>query len=250
MRHSAALRKRPICWPSRERFSPGSRSDASQILLSYCGVRPLPRADGQEIGAVSRDHAIAHDTLPGRPNKVLSLIGGKWTTFRAFSAQAADAVLQLLGRPRLITTEDLPIGGGRGYPATQEEQRSWSLRLAAETGISPLRAQALLERYGTAAEKVMRFIGAEPETMLDTLPAYSNAEIAYLCQEEPVRRLADILFRRTAMAMEGLLSPAAINEVAAAAAASLGWSHERRLEETAHANSAFSRRLPQRMAQH
>ncbi len=44
---------------------PDIRITADQILLSYCGVRPLPRSEGVDIGAVSRDHAIGRDVLPG-----------------------------------------------------------------------------------------------------------------------------------------------------------------------------------------
>ena len=47
----------------------------SEVVYSYCGVRPLPRSDGADPGAVSRDHSIAQDTLPGTNVPILSLIG-------------------------------------------------------------------------------------------------------------------------------------------------------------------------------
>ena len=76
---------------------PNIRITRDQILLSYCGVRPLPRSEGVDIGAVSRDHAIARDKLPETDVPVLSLIGGKWTTFRAFAEQSATR--PAAGRP-------------------------------------------------------------------------------------------------------------------------------------------------------
>lgn len=213
-----------------------------QVLLTYCGVRPLPRSEGVDIGTVSRDHAIAQDLLPGTEVPVLSLIGGKWTTFRAFSEQVADRVLTILGTTRRLTTEDLPIGGGRGYPASREEQLDWAQRLATEHGLTAARADVLLSRYGTAAEEIARFIAAGADRALNTLPGYSEREIAFLCSEEPMRRLSDLLFRRTSIAMEGLLTRPAIEEAARIAASTVGWSEAQTLAEIAHADAEFTRR--------
>ena len=229
---------------SVQEIFPGIRVTPDQVLLTYCGVRPLPRSVGTEIGAVSRDHAIACDTLPGTAVPVLSLVGGKWTTFRAFSAQVADDVLRRLGKRRLVMTEDLPIGGGKDYPTTEDSQRAWVARIAGQHGLSLSRANTLLMRYGTRAEQVARFIASQTDTALATLPGYSAREIAYVSAEENVHRLADILFRRTAIAMEGLLMPAAIEEVAGVAAHTLGWSVERSNAEIAHSISELTRRRP------
>ena len=223
---------------------PGILLTREQILLTYCGVRPLPRSEGVQIGAVSRDHAIARDTLPGTDSAVLSLIGGKWTTFRAFSEQAADAVLSLLGQSRKASTQDLAIGGGRGFPATGQDQRAWAERLARAQGIETARAEALLQRYGTHAERVARFIAAHGDAPLRSIPGYTAGEFAFLCSEEPTRRLADLLFRRTAIAMEGLLTPAAIEEVGPIAARALGWNAQRLATEIEHTRLELNRRSP------
>lgn len=215
-----------------------------QILLTYCGVRPLPRSEGVDIGAVSRDHAIARDVLPGMQHPVLSLIGGKWTTFRAFSAQTTNAVLAMLGKPRLASTENLAIGGGRNFPADAAARRQWSMSLADVHGLSPARAETLLTRYGTTAEKVARAIATASDQPLATLPGYSQAEIAWLCREEPLRRLTDLLLRRTAIAMEGLLSEPAIAETAQIAAATLGWNAERQAQEITLASTELAKRQP------
>ena len=215
-----------------------------RILLTYCGVRPLPRAEGADIGTVSRDHAIVRDLLPGSQRPVLSLIGGKWTTFRAFSAQAADDVLALLGRPRRVSTEDIAIGGGRGFPVDAAAAQQWTRSLAELHGLTLARSETLLARYGTKAEKLAVAIAATTDSPLATLPGYSHAEIAWLCRQEPLRRLSDLLFRRTAIAMEGLLTPEAIAETAHIAARTLGWSAERTAQENVLATSEFTRRLP------
>lgn len=223
---------------------PGIPATPDQVLLTYCGVRPLPRTVGTEIGAVSRDHAIACDTLPGTGIPVLSLIGGKWTTFRAFSAQVADDVLGRLGKSRRVGTENLPIGGGKDFPLSEDSQRAWVARIAGEHGLPVSQMNMLLIRYGSRAEKVARFIALQPDSAIATLPEYSVREMAYLSAEENVHRLADVLFRRTAIAMEGQLTPAAIEEVGEVVAHTLAWSGERKNVEIAHALSEWTRRQP------
>lgn len=223
---------------------PGIRVTQDQVLLTYCGVRPLPRSEGSDIGAVSRDHAIAKDLLPDRNVPVLSLIGGKWTTFRAFAAEAADRVLAHLGQPRRAQTEDLPIGGGKDYPADPAMRNAWIMRLSGAYGLPLSRAETLLTRYGTRAEDIARFIAAQADSALVTLPDYSVREIGYLAAAENVQHLADILFRRTSIAMEGRLTAEVIEEVAGIAAPSLGWDAERRNAEACHCHSEFIRRLP------
>jgi glycerol-3-phosphate dehydrogenase len=215
-----------------------------QVLLTYCGVRPLPRATVKDIGSVSRDHSIAQDVLPHTNRPVLSLIGGKWTTFRAFSAQVTDRVLPLVGGRRVTATENLAIGGGRDFPATDQELRLWSHALAGTHRLDPSRAQQLLLRYGTRATLVADLIMQGDDHPLISLPGYSTREIIFLCREEHVRRLADVLFRRTAIAMEGALTPTAIAEVADVAAAALDWDAPRRGQEIHHCTFELNRRQP------
>jgi glycerol-3-phosphate dehydrogenase len=221
---------------------PDIRITKEQILLSYCGVRPLPRSEGVEIGKVSRDHAIARDELPGTDTPVLSLIGGKWTTFRAFAEQSADAVLARLGRTRQCSTEDLAIGGGRDYPASEQDVEAMLRDLAASSGLGAARARQLFQRYGTRAGEVAAGIAAQPDRPLRHVPGYSSGEIAHLCRTEPVRRLSDVLLRRTAIAMEGLLSAAGAGEVADVMAATLGWTPQRRAAEVALMQGEMDRR--------
>ncbi len=198
-----------------------------QILLSYCGVRPLPRSTGKDIGTVSRDHAIARDQLPGTNIPVLSLIGGKWTTFRAFAAQSADVVLQQLGKARLCNTDDLAIGGGKSYPRDPVGRDEFIAKIATSFSLSVERARTLFDRYGTTASTVAASLVTGNDRLLASLPAYTIGEAVFICRTEHVRRLSDLLLRRTAIAMEGGLSIALVQEVAQIAGKILGWSKSR-----------------------
>ena len=209
---------------------PGIGLDEGHVVHRFCGVRPLPRSGkgDDEIGLVTRDHSIAEIELaPGVP--LLCLIGGKWTTFRAFAEQATDRVLARIGRARRTGTEAMPIGGGRDYPAGERARADWIARVAADSELAPERVGDLLGRYGTRAAGVAA--ACRGETMLASLPDHSREEIAHLCATERVGSLADLVLRRTAIAMSGRLSARTVGECGTVAAERLGWSPARRRAE-------------------
>ncbi|MCB0117541.1 MAG: hypothetical protein KDD72_00825, partial [Anaerolineales bacterium] len=160
-----------------------------------------------------------------------SLVGGKWTSFRAFSEQVTDKTLEFFGIKRNKGTEDLPIGGGRNYPQTDEDRAKYLTGLAAWTGLSHERLEELFERYGTRAETVAEFIKLADDSPLKSLPDYSQREILFLAQYEKVRHLDDILLRRTMLGMLGRLTRDAVIEIAEILAEAFGWSLSRKNAE-------------------
>lgn len=193
-----------------------------QVRLTYCGVRPLPRSIGQDAGSISRDHSIARDVLPGSDVPVFSLIGGKWTTFRAFAAEVADLILPLLKKARTASTEDLAIGGGKNYPGPKRVD-AFVQDLAQAENLSVARATSLFARYGASAADIARSCRGEAAKPLSSLSHYVAGEIIHMCQREKVVRLSDVLLRRTTIAMEGRLDAAVVNEVAGICADELHW---------------------------
>lgn len=198
-----------------------------EIVMTYCGVRPLPRSEGIDPGAISRDHSIARDLMPDGRTPVYSLIGGKWTTYRGFSEEAADLVLGLLRHERRCSTREMAIGGGRDYPEDPASASRFVDTLSAKMR-SREAAVDLIHRYGTRAQLVADTDTAEKDRSLQSLPAYGRSELAWICRNERVGRLTDLLFRRTDIALSGRLSAAVIEEAAEIAAESLEWDSARR----------------------
>jgi len=93
-----------------DRVFPGIPVTREQIVFRFSGVRPLAHTRAKNAGQITRDHHIQEDLLGAIP--VYSLVGGKWTSFRAFSEQVTDRVLAFLGRRRQKSTLSLPIGRG------------------------------------------------------------------------------------------------------------------------------------------
>lgn len=206
------------------------------IVFHFSGIRPLAHTgSAKTTGQITRDHHIqvveGEWTRLGYP--VYSLVGGKWTSFRAFAEQVADKALAFLGKTRQKSTHELSIGGGRNYPRTPEEQKRYLDGLTAWTGMSAKRVRDLFERYGTRAEAVAMFISKQADQPLKSLPDYSRREIGFICQNESVVHLDDLLLRRSMLAMLGLLTRTAVDELAQAAGESLGWTGTQVEAETA-----------------
>ena len=210
---------------------PTVRVSRDSIVYSFSGVRPLPRHDDTQPGFVSRDYRIERGTTAGRPT--LSLVGGKWTTFRALSEHLADEVLGLLQRSRTVSTSALPIGGGLAFPQQPRDVAAWIEANGA--GLPAERVKLLLGRYGTRAAEVAAFLAAGEDSHLQTTREVSTRELEYMVRHEQVQHIPDVLIRRTALAFNGLVSAELIDELAEVLGSHLGWSasdREKEVEDT------------------
>ncbi|KQS83619.1 MULTISPECIES: glycerol-3-phosphate dehydrogenase/oxidase [unclassified Rhizobium] len=222
---------------------PRLRFDRDQIVYAYSGIRPLPASDASQPGLISRDHsAPVIEPVESRPFAIISLVGGKWTTFRGFAEEVADTILARIGKARAKSTQMLAIGGGRDFPIDDATRKTWIAGRATSTGLAPQRIAVLLARYGTTADPVMNHIcDGAGDAELTHVPGYSVAEIDWIARTEMVEHLADIVMRRTTLAIEGRLSAEALDEISRVAAAELGWSEEKRTEEVAAVSAHLQR---------
>jgi glycerol-3-phosphate dehydrogenase len=215
------------------RVFPSIKVRREDIVFRFSGVRPLAAVKSKTTGQITRDHEI--QVLPseetGLAFPVFALVGGKWTSFRAFSEQVTDKALAALGRHREKDTKGLPIGGGRGYPETTEERKVIIDGIRAYVGLAAERANSLFERYGTRAEDVATFLARLPDGPLRTIPGYSRRELAFIAETEKVVHLDDLLLRRSMLAMLGRLKRESIPEIAEVVGEALSWDHRRISEE-------------------
>jgi glycerol-3-phosphate dehydrogenase len=189
---------------------------AADVVFSYSGIRPLPKSDHDFTGRISRGHATRR--LGGTPPQ-FCMVGGKWTTFRAFAEQTADEVLAELGQMRQCSTLELAIGGGRDFPA---EPGQLARDLAQQYGIAPDRALHLEGHYGTQAHSVLAWCASRHDAPLWPGADYSSAEMDWLIAHEYVQTLADIVLRRTSLAVTGQISSEAVRAIAARLALAQG----------------------------
>jgi glycerol-3-phosphate dehydrogenase len=209
------------------RVFPHIEINHSHIVYRYSGVRPLPATGEVNPGVVSRDYRIVEGALGSTP--LLSLVGGKWTTFRALGEHLADQVLERLGQSRTVSTVDLPIGGGKDFPMSPTERAQW---VDAHSSVLPReRVEQLLGRYGTYADRIVAHLESSGDEALAHHSGYSKSEIEYLVRHEWVHTLGDLLTRRTSLLFRGEASTELVSEMAGIQSDELGWSNDRVLSE-------------------
>jgi len=214
------------------------------IVFQFSGIRPLPHSGARTASQISRDHSI--EVLNGEWTNlafpVFSLVGGKWTSFRAFSEQTADKVFEYLDVKRTKDTRSLAIGGGRGYLPDAEDLQKQIESLSAWTGVARERLAVLFKRYGTRAEAIATFMNGGTDRLLTTLPDYSMREIIFLVTHEKILHLDDFILRRSMLAMLGRLTRETVDELAGVLANALGWTREERAAEVARTLSILADR--------
>ncbi|QNO36827.1 glycerol-3-phosphate dehydrogenase/oxidase [Protaetiibacter sp. SSC-01] len=208
---------------------PSIEVDRPQIVYRFSGIRPLPRHEDTQPGFVSRDYRVEVVRAEGSA-PVVSLVGGKWTTFRAIGEAVADAVLEVLGRRREVSTRGRVIRGSDGYPRGERERGAW-LR-ARLTDVDADRRELLFARYGTAAAEVAVFMGEQHDAPIGG-GVLSTGELRWMLEREHVEHLTDIVLRRTDLAFTGRLDAALLDEIAKAVSDIAGWDAARRELEVA-----------------
>lgn len=163
------------------RILPAARLDPARIISAFAGVRPLLAADADHPSAASREHAVFEE-----PRGLLSVLGGKYTTFRSMAEQATDVILSRLGRPAATCpTRDRPFPGA-GEP-----------RLPSPPPPSPVWPR-LAGFYGARAAGVAAVAASMPDGWESLCPHtwHVKAEVAFTIREEMACTVEDVLARR------------------------------------------------------
>ncbi|MEO9036771.1 MAG: glycerol-3-phosphate dehydrogenase/oxidase [Gemmatimonadaceae bacterium] len=174
-------------------FFPAAGLRDNDVVAAWAGIRPLLPAGNDAPGTASREHAI---TVSQRG--VVSITGGKLTTYRVMAAQVVDAVLSQLGRAKgadATKTAPLPGGDFRNLEtliaavddATHDE--TLSRHLVRQFGTEWRGAWTEIEKPGGRA------------VIVPGLP-YTIGELRYCATFELARTLGDLLIRRTHVAFE------------------------------------------------
>lgn len=170
------------------------------VVWTYTGVRPLYDDASDNASKVTRDYKLDLDTRLGSP--ILSVYGGKITTFRKLAEQAVDMLAAELKPDGSAWTETVPLPGGDIPDADHE---SFVNKMAKQyTWLEPALLHDYCRNYGTCIDKVLN--GASSMEQLGHHfggPLY-QAEVDYLIVNEWARSAEDVLWRRS---KKGLHTP-------------------------------------------
>jgi glycerol-3-phosphate dehydrogenase len=186
-----------------------------EVVAAFAGLRPLIAADQSQASRVSREHRI-FEAASG----LLSIGGGKYTTYRSMAAEAAALVCARLGRGQgRSLTARVPLPGGATGDFSAYFRRTLP-RLVGQWGLPTATVTRLLNRYGARTPQVLGMLEGEPELARPIIPGswLLALEVAYSCDCEFARTPGDVLRRRTALALSpgrGLAELPAVAEVMA-----------------------------------
>jgi glycerol-3-phosphate dehydrogenase len=199
----------------------GTRIAESDLVGAYAGVRPLiSTGDPRKSVDISRK-AELYETSSG----MLTITGGKLTTWRRMAKQTVDRLVEREGREAPCHTDEIPLG----MPARPED-------LEAPAGVGEEALAQLAFRYGHAAGKVLAIAREDPKLARPIAPGRPDllAEAALAARAEQARSVGDVLLRRTRLgilAAPALRTAKAVRPVADVLGAELGWSRRRRSQE-------------------
>ncbi|MDI3341107.1 MAG: glycerol-3-phosphate dehydrogenase [Sphaerobacter sp.] len=208
------------------RVLPGAGLTRADVLYAYAGVRPLPYTEAGTPGSITRrhiiyDHATATPAYPG----LISIVGGKITTYRSLAEEVVDLVFDKLDRPAPpCPTGRIPLPGGN-----TTDWHAFAANFKATSGLDEPIADRLLRIYGTFAPEVLRIAGDDPRLRAPLSPSSLaiGAEILFAFRWELAQTLTDVLRRRTMTGWDPDAGLAEIEPAAAIARDYLGWDDAR-----------------------
>jgi glycerol-3-phosphate dehydrogenase len=240
---------------------PDAKLSREDVLFTYAGVRPLPYNPEGETGGVTRSHVVFDHAKGGsaaggkvksqsaelpQVGGLLSIIGGKLTTYLNLSRQTVDAVFEKLDRkaPK-STSRKVPLPGSE-----TSDFEAFAAGFRSASTIPEVLCDRLLKLYGVRAAEVLETGGDDPElltplsSIVSVETALIGAEVIWALREEMAQTLSDVLLRRT---MAGYGPRVGLDVAAAAAQVAvkhLGWEDERAEREVREYREWIERYTP------
>jgi glycerol-3-phosphate dehydrogenase len=204
----------------------GTSVGRGDVTAAYAGVRPLiSSGDSRKSVDISRK-AELYETSSG----LITITGGKLTTWRRMAKMAVDRLVEREGRQAPCRTHEIPLGA----PADPDE-------LPRAEGVAGSAYEQLAARYGHAAERVLDTAASRGELAQPIVAGLPDllAEAPFSARHEQARTVGDVLLRRTRL---GLLAARELTDgshgvalrVARAMAPELGWDETQVAQEASH----------------
>jgi glycerol-3-phosphate dehydrogenase len=226
---------------------PEANLSRDSVLFTYSGIRPLPYQPEGAEGGVTRSH-IVYDHSKGRGvgtkrtgigegvprvGGLISIVGGKLTTYRNLSRQTVDMVYKKLGlEPPESRTARVPLPGG-----AVGDFDTFAAEFKVTSGLADELAERLLKLYGARAPDVLAMAGDDPSLRMPLSASATvetgllGAEVIYAFRHEMAQTLSDVLLRRTMVGLGPTVGLDVDEAAARVAVKHLGWSEERARSE-------------------
>jgi glycerol-3-phosphate dehydrogenase len=208
------------------RLFPRAGLSRDSIKFSYSGIRPLAFSNHRNEPSISRRHFVREHPEVGN---LISIVGGKLTTYRHLSEEAVDLVMRKLRKQSVrCTTAERPLPGARcaDFQIFCEDFRR-------ENVLSGAISNRLLRIYGTRAADVLKLASENPSLgeVFDEEAGALAAEVVFSFERELAQSLADCLLRRTMVGLNSSRGMAVLEHASRIAREHLNWTEARANEE-------------------
>lgn len=196
------------------------------IVGVYAGLRPLVSGEADDTAKLSREHAVA------QPVKgLISIAGGKYTTYRVMAADTIDMVAEGLDHDVPPScTEDVTVVGSEGWAGWADR----APELAARHRLPEPLVTRLLWRHGSRITDVLSMADEDPSLTTVLGDLYLAAEVVHAARHEGALHLEDVLARRLRISIEAEARGTMVADAAAdLMATELGWDDDRTASEIA-----------------
>ena len=199
--------------------------DISKLQAGFGGLRPLLSAEtSKSTKSLLRDHEVEIDAASG----LVSLLGGKWTTYRLMAKDAIDQIDGIFTKRNECGTANHVLAGGADYQFDSYK------KLVDTYGLSVHICQHLVKKYGSRAEEVclLTVHDASLKEPLDPAYPYIRAEVVYCAKVEMAVTPRDFLARRIRLEItDWNTTLKVLPTVAALMAKQLKWTDEKQEQE-------------------
>jgi glycerol-3-phosphate dehydrogenase len=205
------------------RILPGLDITREAILYTYAGIRPLAFS-GTSESKISRKHRVIRE---GRNGRIITIAGGKLTTYRNMAKDVIDAACKALGVRHECVTDKKPLAGS--LPLSYEDYLHDVVpELSAQYKIPAETVRHLVSYYGSRAERVMQLVEADPLSGKAISPESRDlyAQVSYSVLDEDARTLSDIVLRRMHLGMTASRGLQQVEKLAEIAGAELKWNDD------------------------
>jgi glycerol-3-phosphate dehydrogenase len=191
----------------------------TDVMAGFGGLRPLVMADSGNTKDLIRDHEVETDAVSG----LISILGGKWTTYRLMAKDTIDEAEKQLNKQADCTTQNIVLVG------SQQFSPSTAITLQQQTGWDHEVVKHLVSKYGDRSLEIGKRALDNPELSKRLLPGmpYTFAELDYVMDNEMAYTLKDVLARRWGVQLaDWKQTRQLIPVVAAFMAKKMAWAYE------------------------
>ena len=202
------------------RVLPGLNLTKGSILYTYAGIRPLA-FEGDRESRISRKHRVIPE---GRTGRIITIAGGKYTTYRNMAEDVVDEACKKLGKNVSCITQKQPLAGS--IPAGLDEYVKEAVpQLAERFGVEPTTVRHLIHFYGSRAERVLQYTKEDPRLAGQISPESTDiyAQVLYGIREEGAKTISDVLLRRIHTGITASRGEPQTPQIAGIMARELGW---------------------------